>query len=238
MSLTHEQFNNLRAQGFIVQKDKEHFSIRVVIPAGHMTSEYSKKLTEIAEKYGRGYFTLTLRLDVHIPWIKYDDIEAVTKELHEVGLYAGGEGPRVRPIHTCKGTVCRFGLYDTDQVTFTMYDRFYKGYYDTVLPNKIRIALCGCPNSCSKPQTACIGLVGKKMGKVAVYIGGQFGREKMIGQELRGLYSVDEALDIIERGINFYKDNGQLRERFSKMVQRLGFETVEAAMLEGSVSNA
>lgn len=231
MELTKEQIMAAKGQGFIPLRDKVHFSCRVLIPAGHISKNQSIKIAEICEKYGRGYYTLTQRLDIEIPWIKYEDIENVKKELREVELENGGAGPRVRPIHTCKGTVCKFGLYDTDDVAIKMYERFYKGYYDVKLPNKIRIGLCGCKNSCSKPQLACIGLVGRKKDEVAITIGGMFAGDKFIGKELRGTYSVNEALDIVERGIIFFKDNADQGERFAKMVERLGFEAVENYML-------
>lgn len=232
MSLTQEQIMAVKGQGFLPLKDKIHFAARVVIPAGHMTTTYSQKLNEVAEKYGKNYFTLTQRLDVEIPWIKYEDIEAVKTELNQVGLETGGTGMRIRPIHTCKGNVCRVGLYDTEQAAFDMHERFYKAYYTTKFPNKLRLGISGCFNNCSKAQLACIGIVGKKLDQVSIYIGGTFGRHKMTGKELKGIYSVPEALDIIERGIKFYLENGEPGERFYAMVERLGFETVENVMLE------
>jgi dissimilatory sulfite reductase (desulfoviridin) alpha/beta subunit len=175
---------------------------------------------------------MTQRLDIEIPWIKYEHIENVKKALREVGLENGGTGPSVRPINACKGTVCKFGLYDTEEVTLEMHERFYKGYYDTKLPNKIRLGLCGCKNSCSKPQLACIGLVGRKKGQVAITIGGMFAGDKYIGQELEGLYTPEEALKIVERGILYFKEHGQPGERFAKMVNRISFEEVAKAMLQ------
>lgn len=231
MTLTPEQLMAAKGQGFLPLKDKIHFACRILIPAGHMSKTHSDKIGELAEKYGRGYFTLTQRLDVEIPWVTYENMDALKAELLEVGLEVGGTGPRVRPILTCKGNVCRLGLYDTEAVALEMHERFYKKYYPTKLPNKIRIGISGCFNSCSKPQTMCIGLQGKKTGQVAVIIGGMFGREKALGRELTGLYTVEEALDIIERGIIFFKDNANAGERFATMVTRLGFETVEKAML-------
>ncbi|MGL4344984.1 MAG: hypothetical protein ACRCTE_07300 [Cellulosilyticaceae bacterium] len=231
MSFTQEQIMTVKGQGFLPLKDKIHFAARIVIPAGRMEVAYSQKINEIAEKYGRGYFTLTQRLDVEIPWIKYEDIQAVKAELATVNLTTGGTGLRIRPIHTCKGNVCRVGLYDTEQAALDMHERFYKAYYTTKFPNKLRLGLSGCFNNCSKPQLACIGMVGKKRDQVAVFIGGTFGRQKNIGQELTGLYSVSDALDIMERGIKFYLENGEPGERFAAMVERLGFDTVQEAML-------
>lgn len=231
MAFTNEELMAAKGQGFIPQKDKEHFACRVVLPAGHLNKEQSSKLGEIAEKYGRGYISMTQRLGVEIPWIKHEDIENVKKELLQVGLENGGTGPRVRPIHTCKGTVCKFGLYDTDAIAKEMHERFYKKYYVEKLPGKLRLGLCGCKNSCSKPQLACIGLVGRKLNKVGVVIGGMFAGDKYIGKELEGVYEVEEALEIVERGIIFFKENAEAGERFAKMVARIGFEEVEKAML-------
>lgn len=231
MNLTQEQIVAVKGQGFLPLKDKEHFSARIIIPAGRMSVQYSEKINEIAKKYGKGYFTLTQRLDVEIPWIKYEDIESVKAELLEAGLETGGTGLRIRPIHTCKGNVCRVGLFDTEAVALTMHERFYKAYYDTKFPGKLRLGLSGCFNNCSKAQLSCIGVVGRKLNQVAITIGGTFGRTKAVGKELQGLYSIPEALEIIERGIQYYLAHGNAGERFSEMVERIGFESVECAML-------
>lgn len=231
MHYSKEEILSAKNRGFLPLKDKEHFACRIVIPAGHMTKAYAEKIVTIAETYGRGYYTHTQRLDVEIPWVHYEDIDAISESLAEVGLETGGTGRRIRPIHTCKGNVCRVGLYDTEGLALKMHERFYKGYYNTTFPSKMTLTLSGCFNTCSRAPLASIGLVGKKMNQVAVVIGGTFAREQHVGRELQGLYTVDVALDIVERGITFYLENGQEGERFSDMVKRVGFEKVEEAML-------
>ena len=64
-----------------------------------MNAQEARKLTEVSEKYGKGYFTLTQRLNVELPWLQYQDLENVAKELKEAGLSIGGTGLRVRPAH-------------------------------------------------------------------------------------------------------------------------------------------
>ncbi|MBC2857142.1 sulfite reductase subunit beta (hemoprotein) [Cetobacterium sp. 2A] len=230
--ITVEIKNSLRGQGFLSLKDGCHFSVRIVIPAGQMTKEFSTKITEISEKYGRGYFTLTQRLDVEIPFVKYEDLDLVREELTKSGLIVGGTGKRVRSIHTCKGTVCRFGLYDTEKMTKDFTERFYKKYYDIVLPNKFRIAIAGCKNSCPKPQMSDLGIIGRKLGLVGIFIGGMNGSTQITGKEIAGLYTLEEAGDVVERAINFYKEHGEMGERFPKMVERLGFELVEKELIK------
>lgn len=227
MDLTVEQKKSLLGQGYIETKDGVHFACRVLVPTGKMTAQAAQKLSEVSEKYGRGYFSLTQRLNVEIPWIHYEDLPNVTKELSEVGLAVGGTGLRVRPALTCKGTVCKRGLLDTEALGREIDERFYKGYYKIMLPNKLRIIVSGCNNSCSKPQMGCIGLQGKSPNQVAISIGGMSGKDPILGKELRGLYKISDALDIIEKAIGYYQEQGLKGERFAKMVERIGFDIVE-----------
>lgn len=226
MELTDEQKKALKGKGYIANKDGVHFSCRVLIQAGKMNAQESRKITDVCEKYGRGYFTLTQRLNVEIPWIKYQDLETVTRKLKEAGLSIGSTGMRVRPALTCKGDVCQVGFFDTAEVAKQVNDRFYKGKYDVALPNKFRVTISGCRNGCSKPQLSCIGLQGRKPGQVAITIGGMFAHEHYVGRELPELYSISEALDIVEKAMAYYRENGLKGERFAKTVERVGFETV------------
>lgn len=225
MELTDNQKKTLKGQGFIANKDGVHFSCRVLIPAGRMNAQETRKITDVCEKYGKGYFTLTQRLNVEIPWIQYSDLDNLKHELREVGLSIGGTGMRVRPAHICKGSVCQMSFLDTEHVAKVIDERFYKGQYDALLPDKFRIVLSGCTNGCSMPHLGCIGLQGRKLNQVAIVIGGRFGKEHVIGKELPGLYSITEALDIVDKAINYYRNNGIKGERFSKTVERIGYET-------------
>lgn len=230
MELTDAQKKSLKGQGYIAYKDGEHFSCRVVIPAGRINAQEARKITEVCEKYGKGSFTLTQRLNVEIPWLKYQDLENVKRELMEVGLSIGGTGMRVRPALTCKGRVCQMSSFDTEDVAKMVDERFYKGQYDQPLPNKLRIIISGCGNGCSRPRLGCIGLQGRKPDQVAISLGGKFGKEQAIGKELPGLYSISEALDLCEKALSYYRENGLPGERFAKTVERIGFATVGSAL--------
>ncbi|EGW37626.1 nitrite and sulphite reductase 4Fe-4S domain protein [Desulfosporosinus sp. OT] len=230
MELTDAQKKSLKGQGYIAYKDGVHFSCRVVIPAGRMNAQQARKITDVCEKYGKGSFSLTQRLNVEIPWIQYQDLDNVKRELMEVGLSIGGTGMRPRPALACKGSVCQMSFFDTEEVAKMIDERFYKGQYDQALPNKLRIIVSGCGNGCSKPRLGCIGLQGRKSDQVAISLGGKFGKEQSIGRELPGLYSINEALDICEKAIAYYRENGIQGERLAKTIERIGFETVGSAL--------
>jgi len=43
--------------------------------------------------------------------------------------------------------------------------------------------------------------------------------------------SDEEALEKISQVVNYYKENAQKGERLGKMIDRVGFDTVKAALL-------
>ena len=77
----------------------------------------------------------------------YDKIEDFRAFIAEAGLETGGTGAKVRPVVSCKGTTCQYGLFDTYSLSRKVHDRFYKGYETVKLPHKFKIAVGGCPNN-------------------------------------------------------------------------------------------
>lgn len=160
--VSQKEIAKLKGQGFILQNDKEHFVCRVITVNGTMTTEKIRKVSDIAEKYGEGKMSFTTRLTIEISGIKYKDIENVKKELEKYGMYSGGTGKRVRPVVSCKRTVCNYGLMDTQELNKKIHDRFYLGWYNVPLPHKFKIAVGGCPNNCLKPNLNDLGIIAQK----------------------------------------------------------------------------
>ncbi len=49
--------------------------------------------------------------------------------------------------------------------------------------------------------------------------------------ELDGIYSVEEAMEILEKVLLVYRKFGNEKERFGDMIDRIGFENVEKLVL-------
>ncbi|WP_050741668.1 4Fe-4S dicluster domain-containing protein [Acetobacterium bakii] len=155
--INQKEITALKAQGILAQQQDGYFSIRIMSRAGNFTSKEIQALAVIAEKYGRSYLGETTRLAIEIPWIKYDDIEAVKTAIKAAGLSHGGTGKKVRPLVACKGTVCLHGLYDTQELCGICHDRFF----GQDLHAKTKFTFVGCPNNCAKANTNDIGFVGQ-----------------------------------------------------------------------------
>ena len=114
------------------------------------------------------------------------------------------------------------------------------GYHDVKLPHKFKIAVGGCRNNCVKPDLNDIGIIGlrtKNEEGVAcpgykICIGGRWGKKVAQGQPLSKIFtSEEEVLDIVEKVILFYKEQGNEKERFADTIERIGFEKVERILL-------
>ena len=79
----------LKKGGFMRQKQKNNFSLRLQVVGGNLTAENLKKIAEVAEKYGDGHVHLTSRQSVEIPFVKLDDVEEVKAELAKGGCKPG-----------------------------------------------------------------------------------------------------------------------------------------------------
>lgn len=147
----------LKKGGFLKQKQKGFFSLRLKVIGGHLTAENLKKIYEVAESYGEGYVHLTSRQSVEIPFISYEDIEVVKEELAKGGLTPGLVGPGVRTITACHGNrICPSGCIDT----YGLAVELDKLYFDRVLPHKFKFGVTGCKNNCLKAEENDLGIKG------------------------------------------------------------------------------
>lgn len=296
--LTPMEIKQVKALGCLQDKRYDDiFNVRVITRNGKITSEEHRVIAEAAEKFGTGAVTMTTRLTLEIQGVHYDDIPATIEFLQQHGLQTGGTGSLVRPVVSCKGTTCQYGLLDSYGLSEKLHERFYVGYHDVTLPHKFKIAVGGCPNNCVKPDLNDLGIVGQRVplvdiskcrgckkcqveancpvhvakvadGKIQIdpnacnncgrckgkcpfgaleeyregykiYIGGRWGKRIAHGQPLRKIFtSEEEVLDVVEKAILFFRDEGLTGERFADTINRLGFDYVEDKLLNTQIDKS
>ena len=154
----------LKRLGFLRDKTTaDCYNARVITRNGKITAEEMNVIAETAKLYGSGEVTMTSRLTVEIQRIPYEKIDEVIAYLNRHGLETGGTGRKVRPVVSCKGTTCQYGLIDTFDLSQKIHQQFYKGYRSVSLPHKFKIAVGGCPNNCVKPQLNDLGVMGQRI---------------------------------------------------------------------------
>ncbi len=150
-------YATLKKGGFMRQKQKNHFSLRLSVVGGQVSTEQLAAITEVAEKYGHGYIHLTSRQGIEIPFIRLEDIDEVKEALAGGGATPGVCGPRVRTITACQGSaVCPNGCIETEELAKELNDR----YFGKELPHKFKFGITGCQNNCLKAEENDLGIKG------------------------------------------------------------------------------
>ncbi len=164
-AVSQADITRVKALGFLWDKrTPDTFNGRVITRNGKITAEECRVVAEAAKRFGSGEVAMTTRLTMEIQGVPYENIEPLRAFLkEEAGLETGGTGAKVRPVVSCKGTTCQYGLIDTYDLSLAVHERFFKGYHAVKLPHKFKIAVGGCPNNCVKPDLNDVGIVGQRV---------------------------------------------------------------------------
>ncbi len=147
----------LKKGGFMRQKQKDNFSLRLAVIGGTLTAENLRKIADVAEQFGDGHVHLTSRQGVEIPFVKLNDIDEVKDELAKGGCKPGVCGPRVRTVTACQGNkVCPGGNIDSYDIAKKLDAR----YFGRELPHKFKFGVTGCQNNCLKAEENDVGIKG------------------------------------------------------------------------------
>ena len=147
----------LKAGGFMRQKQKDMFSMRLRVVGGTVTVQQLKAIAEAAEKYGHSYVHLTSRQGVEIPFIRLEDIEEVKDYLARSDVEPGVCGPRVRTVTACQGgRCCPSGCIDALEIA----EELDRRYFGRQLPHKFKFGVTGCQNNCLKAEENDLGVKG------------------------------------------------------------------------------
>lgn len=150
-------YGALKKGGFMRQKQKDNFSLRLKVIGGTVTADQLLKIAEVSKEYGAGYVHLTSRQGVEIPFVKLEQIEDVKKALEEGGVPIGVCGPRVRTVTACQGSaICPSGCIDT----YTLAKELDQRYFGRELPHKFKFGITGCQNNCLKAEENDVGIKG------------------------------------------------------------------------------
>lgn len=153
-----KDFDQLKSGGFIKQKQKDLFTIRLQVPGGRMPLDKLRKAIEAADKYSSAdYLHLSIRQSVEIPYVNYRDIPALQMHLNQADQAIASCGHRVRVPTACSG--CEYnpnGLVDTQKLAGRAHEQFFG--QDT--PHKFKMNFSGCPIDCARSSEADLGFQG------------------------------------------------------------------------------
>ena len=213
-------------KGVIRQRGKENirYAIAPHVPCGVVKPDQLRNLADVADKYKVSELKITSAARIAVIGIEEEDVDGVWKDLgmdpgHAVGLC-------VRSIKVCPGIqYCRLANQDRLEMGMKL-DSIYHGM---VLPSKMKMGVSGCKIQCAENCIKDISLYGTPKGW-AVMIGGNGSARPRLADFLIEDLSAQEAEDMVAKVIAYYKEHSK-RERMGRMIDRIGLDTVKAALL-------
>ncbi len=211
-------------KGVIIQRDKRTYAVAPHIPCGVVQPATLRKLADAAEKYGAAALKITSAARIAIVGLKEEDVDNVWSEL---GMKPGAAvGLCVRSVKACPGTTfCKRGIQDSLSLGLKLDEK----YHGLELPAKFKIGVSGCPNQCAETCIKDVGLVGLPKGW-KVLVGGNGGAKPRLSQEIAKDLSIEQALELVDKIINYYKANAKPHQRLGAMMEKMGFEEFKSAV--------
>lgn len=209
--------NDLLEKGAVIQRDMKTYAIAPHVPGGLITASQLRKLADVADKYNAQAIKITAAQRIALVGLKEEDLDSAWNDL---GMKPGAAiGLCVRSIKTCPGTTfCKKAFRDSVTLGLNLDDR----YHGMNLPNKLKIGVSGCPNSCSDNHTRDIGLMGTPKGWT-VFVGGKGGTIPRLGDRLIMGVSDEKVLDLVDEIVKVYASNATAKERLGAYIDRIGF---------------
>jgi NAD(P)H-nitrite reductase large subunit len=204
--------------GAILQRDEQTYAVTPRIPCGLITDfDILRKIAEVAEKYGARAIKVTSSQRIAIIGIRQQDLEAVWGEL---GMKPGmASGMCIRSVKACPGTqYCRLGMQDSLALGMRLEGR----WVHAPMPNKLKIAVSGCPLDCAESHVRDIGLVGNKKG-YTVELGGSAGASPRLADVVAEGLSEEQTEALVAKVIGGYQALGK-KKRIGSLIDRLGLE--------------
>ena len=212
-----------------------HFMFRIKIPGGQISPTQLRTVSQIADKYGRGFGDITTRQTIQLHWITIGDFKEIFKTLWDIGMtsqFACGDSPR-NVIGCPLAGVLEDEIIDSAQAARDVSDFFINsGREFSNLPRKFKPAVGGCSLHCHQPQINDYGFYGVKRdnGEVGygLLVGGGLSSTPHFGQPMRVFVKPEQVIDVSRAVATLFRDYGyrekRTRARLKFLVADKGWE--------------
>ncbi len=211
---------DIMEQGAIVQRDRETYAIAPHLPGGITDTATLRKLADIGDKYGCKLVKVTSAQRIALVGLREEDLE---KTWEELGMDKGAAiGLCVRSVKICPGLdFCKRAKQDSVGIGLKLDSK----YHGMALPNKLKIGVSGCPNSCAESAVKDIGIIGTSNG-FKVLVGGNAGSQPRIADMIYEGKTGEEVLDIVDSIITLFRNTARKGQRLSKFTDKIGADNL------------
>jgi len=213
-------------RGAILQRDRKTYAIVPRTPVGLVSPDVLEAISSVVRKYNIPITKITSGQRLALIGIHRNEVDQVWRDLKmEIGPAVE---LCVHYVQACPGTeVCKFGVRDSLGLGI----KLEKLYVGMDLPAKVKIGVSGCPFCCAESYVRDIGLIGKKKGWIVTF-GGNSGGRPRIGDVIAEDIGDDDAVALVQRCLEYYRDNVDKKLRTARFIEKIGIETIKQAVLK------
>ena len=211
--------------------------IGVAMTLGRLTPGQIRGLAGLAHQYGDGDIRLTVWQNLVLSGVADADVGKVVDAITALGLATDATPLRAGLVACTGATGCRFAAAhtkeDADAIATWCDGRL-------TLDSPVNVHLTGCHHSCAQHYIGDIGLIGARVAvgedgdTVAgyhIHVGGGFGSDGAIAEELIRDVKATDAPAAVERILRTYLANrGAAEETFVAFARRTGVEAIRRMM--------
>ena len=211
-----------------IQKDGT-YSVVPRMWGGLTSAAELRAIADVVEKFAIPTVKVTGGQRIDLLGVKKDDLPKVWADLNRAGMVSGHAYAKgLRTVKTCVGSDwCRFGTQDSTGLGV----RLEKFMWGSWTPAKVKLGVSGCPRNCAEATCKDIGVVCVDSG-YEIHVGGAAGLHIQGTQLLTKVATEDEAVWTICAVTQLYREEGWYLERIYKWMDRVGLETIRAAVCD------
>jgi NAD(P)H-nitrite reductase large subunit len=192
------------------------------INAGMLTLKDLEHITDLVRRYEVPMVKVTGAQRLYFQGLAPEKRAEMMQEL-ELPAGLPHTRSRVHYVQACPGkTWCTFGTRETEHIAKAISEMKLDG----PLPYKVKIGISGCRMCCCESWMRDVGLAAEKNGWRFTFGGNAAGRPR-IGDLVADGLSDEEALDLIQKTLNFYLTTAKFKTRSARFMERVGIEALK-----------
>lgn len=192
-------------------------------------------LRVIVDQYGLEV-RLTSQQNVYLAGIRENQRADIAALLREYGLAeAKALPPVLRHAIACPALpTCGQAITESERIMPALVAEVQRELNDVGLRDQVvHVRTSGCPNGCSRPYTAEIGIVGASVDMYTIYLGAS-----PLGTRLGSVFAQNvkrhELVNRLRPVIEYYREMRQPSERFGDFCNRMGIENLREIAIEAA----
>lgn len=146
-----------KQRGIVRLREAGQVAVRLRFTGGAATADQLADIADVARRYSGGRVHMTARQGIEIAPVAAERAAELIADLAVRGIQIAALGAVVRAVTACPGMLCRNGVIDAQGLAQRIDEAFrdFQGAHA-----KIKIAVAGCPNGCTKPAEHDLGICG------------------------------------------------------------------------------